>query len=150
MLMELVKAFARWWRCACLKSVSGVRRPEKSLNFSKYRFVFDLVLKRCSDINDWNWMQLFFYLFVLLDIVASVVGTCFFNCVSRFRLKFFLIAFWGNVCSWFPKFIWLQMDCVWVLFLNLGPYWLTLDLDGLNISKNVENYVSFDNIKSFR
>ena len=33
MLMELVKAFARWWPCACLKCVSGLRSPEKSLNF---------------------------------------------------------------------------------------------------------------------
>ena len=114
--MELVKTFTRWWPCACLKWVSGLRSPEKSSNFSNCIFVFDLVLQCCSDIKYWNWMQLFFYLIVSIDIVASVVGTRFVYCVSRFRLKFFLIAFWGNVCSWFPKMIWLQMDWVCVFF----------------------------------
>ena len=92
----------------------------KELNFLRCILVFDLVLKCCSDINDWNWMQLFFYLFVLLDIVASVVGTCFFSCVSRFRVKFFLFALWGNVCSWFPKLIWSQMDWVCGSFFELN------------------------------
>ena len=148
--MELVKAFECWWTCTCLNCNSGLRRPEKKLNFSKCILVFDLVLQGCSDINYWNWMQLVFHFIVLVDIVECVVGTSFFKCVSRLRLKFFLIGFWGNVCSWFPKLIWLQMDWVWGFFLKLGPYWLTLYLNRLNISKNVETYVSFDDIKSFR
>ena len=34
-MMELVKVFAHWWPCACLKSVSGPRRPEKKFEFSE-------------------------------------------------------------------------------------------------------------------
>ena len=146
--MELGKAFSRWWHCACLKCVSGLPRPEKSLNYLKCIFVFDLVLQSCSDIKYWNRMQLFFYFIVLIDIVASVVGTCFVYCVSRCRLKFFF-AFWGKVCSWFPKLIWSQMDWVWGSFSKLGLYSVTFDLNRLKCSQIVETYVSFDDINFF-
>ena len=62
MLMEHVNAPARWWLCARLKSVSGLRRLEKFLNFLRCIHVFDLVLKYGSDINEGNWLQLLFYL----------------------------------------------------------------------------------------
>ena len=45
MLMEVVNALARWWPCACLKCVSGLRRLEKTLNFMRCIHVIDLVLK---------------------------------------------------------------------------------------------------------
>ena len=92
MLMEPVNASARWWPCACLKGVSGLQRLEKTLNFLRCIHVLDLVLKYGSDINEGNWLQLLFYLFVLKGIVASVIGMSFFSCVSRFRLKFSRIA----------------------------------------------------------
>ena len=93
MLMEPVKAPARWWRCACLKCVSGLRRLEKTLNLLRYIHVFDLVLKYGSDINEGNWLQLLFYFIVLMGIVHSVIGMSFFSCGSGFILKFSRIAF---------------------------------------------------------
>ena len=95
MLMEPVIAPARWRPCACLKCVSGLRRLEKVLKFLRCIQVFDLVLKYGSDINEGNWLQLLFYFFVLIGIVASVLGMSFFlSCVSGFRLKFSRIALW--------------------------------------------------------
>ena len=90
--MEPVTAPARWWPCACLKCVSGLRRLEKTLNFLRCIHVIDLVLKYDSDINEENWLQLLFYLIVLMGIVASVIGLSFFSYVSGFRLKFCRIA----------------------------------------------------------
>ena len=90
--METVNAPARWWHCACLKCVSGLRRQEKTLNFLICIHVIDLVLKYGSDINEGNWLQLLFYFIVLMGIVASVIGMSFFSCVPGFRLKFFRIA----------------------------------------------------------
>ena len=92
MLMEPVTALARWSPCACLKCVSGLRRLEKTLNFLRCIHVIDLVLKYDSDINDENWLQLLFYLIVLVGIVASASGLSFFSYVSGFRLKFSRIA----------------------------------------------------------
>ena len=88
MLMEPVNAPARWWPCACLKCVSGLRRLEKTLNFLRCIHVIDLVLKYGSDINEGNWLQLLSYFIVLMATVGSVVGMSFLSCVSGFRLKF--------------------------------------------------------------
>ena len=93
-LMEPVKARARWWPSACLKSVIGLRRLEKTLKFLRCIHVFDRVLKYCSDINEGDWWHLLFYFIVLMGIVASVFGMIFFSCVSGFRLKFSGTAFW--------------------------------------------------------
>ena len=88
MLMEPVNAPARWWPCACLKCVSGLRRLEKTFNFLRCIHVIDLVLKYGSDINEGNWLQLLSYFIVLMATVGSVVGMSFLSCVSGFRLKF--------------------------------------------------------------
>ena len=88
MLMEPVNAPARWWPCACLNCVSGLRRLEKTLNFLICIHVIDLVLKYGSDINKRNWLQLFFNFIVLMGTVGSVIGMSFFSYVSGFRLKF--------------------------------------------------------------
>ena len=93
MLMELVNATARWWPCACLKCVSGLRRLEKTLNFLRCIHVFDVVLKYGSDINEGNWLQLLFCFIVLIGMVASVIGMSFFSCVSGFGLNITPIAF---------------------------------------------------------
>ena len=92
MLMESVNPPASWWPCACLNSVSGLRRQEKNLNFLSCIHVFELVLKYCSDINERNWSQLFFYFIVLTDIAASILKMSFLICISGFRLKIFRIA----------------------------------------------------------
>ena len=92
MLMEPVDAPARWWPCAFLTCVSGLRRLEKKINFLRCIHVFDLVLKYGWDIKEGNWLQLLFYFLVLVSIVASVIGMSFFSCVSSFRSKFSRIA----------------------------------------------------------
>ena len=91
MLMELVIAPARWWPCACLKCVSGLRRLEKSLNFLRCIHVIDLVLK-----YGWHkWRKLNTASFLshcidgLMGIVTADIGMSFFSYVSGFRLKFF-------------------------------------------------------------
>ena len=84
MLMEPVNAPPRWWPCACLKCVSGLRRLEKTLKFLRCIHVFDRVLKCGSDINEGNWLQLRFYFLVLIGIVASVIGMSFFQLCFRF------------------------------------------------------------------
>ena len=92
MLMEPVDAFAHWWTCACLQCVSGLRALDKTLNFLRFIYVIELVLKYVSVINEKHWLQILFYFIVLMGIVASVIGMSFFSCVSGFRLKFFRIA----------------------------------------------------------
>ena len=87
-----VNRAARWWPCACLKCVFGLRRLEKTLNFLRCIDVIDLVLKYGSGIIEGNWLQLLFYFIVLMGIVAYVFGMSFFSCVSGFRLKFSGIA----------------------------------------------------------
>ena len=67
-------------------------KTRKNLNFLKCIHVFELVLKYCSDINERNWSQLFFYLIVLTDIAASILGLSFLFCFSGFRLILFRIA----------------------------------------------------------
>ena len=78
MLMGPVNAPARWWPYPCLKCVSGLRRLEKTLNFLRCIHVFDLVLKYGSEIKEGNWLQLLFYLTVLIGTVVSVNGMSFF------------------------------------------------------------------------
>ena len=84
MSIEPVNAPARWWPCACLKCVSGLRQLEKTLNFLRCIHVFDLVLKYGSDINEGNWSQLLFYFIVLMGVVASVNGMIFFQLCFKF------------------------------------------------------------------
>ena len=72
-----VDAPARWLPWACLTYVSRLRRREKSSRFSRCIHVFHLVLKHGSDINEGSWLQLLFYLIVLIGIVVSVIGVSF-------------------------------------------------------------------------
>ena len=89
MLMKPVNALARWWPCACLKCVSGLRRLEKTLKLSKCIHVFELVLKYALDMNEGIWLQLFFYFSVLMGIVASVMGMSFFQLCFMFWIEVF-------------------------------------------------------------
>ena len=93
MLMEPVNAPARWWPCACLECVSGLRRLKKTLNFLRCLHV----LTGCSNVVKTKMKETgysFSLLFVLVGIVASVVGMSFFSCVSCFKLTFSPIALW--------------------------------------------------------
>ena len=93
-LIEPGNALAPWWPCPCLKSVSGRRRLEKTMNFLRCLIVIDLVLKYGSDINEGNSLQLLFYFNVMVGIVVSITGMSFFRCVPGFTLKFSRIALW--------------------------------------------------------
>ena len=118
MLMQLVNAPARWWHCACLTSVSCLRRLEKKL------FFWDayMSLTWCSnmvDINEGNWLQLLFYFLVLMGIVTAVIGIRFFSAVFHvLEWSILLLHFDGNVCNWFPKVIWPRMDWFWGVLLG--------------------------------
>ena len=59
-------------------------KTKKTLNFLRCIHVFDLALKYGSDINEGNWLQSLFYFFVLMGIVASVIGMSFFQLCFRF------------------------------------------------------------------
>ena len=53
-------------------------KTRKSLNFLRCIYVIDLVLRYGSDINERNWLQLLFYITVVMGIVAYVIGMSFF------------------------------------------------------------------------
>ena len=89
MLMEPIKAPAHRLPCACLKSISGLRRLEKTSNFLRCIHVIDLVLKYGSDINERNWLQLLFYFIVLIGIVVSLIGMSFLQLCFRFQVEVF-------------------------------------------------------------
>ena len=130
MLIEPINAPARWWPCACLKCVSGLRRLEKTLNFLRCINVIDQVLEDGSDINERNWLQLFFYFIALVSIVVSVIGMKFFTCVSCFRLKFSRIALWRERMQLDSKsdlstkgLILRFLAGKWVFFVDLTSVW---------------------------
>ena len=121
MLMEPGNAPARWWSCACLKCVSGLRRLEKTLNFLRCIHVIDLVLKYGSDINEGNWLQPLFYFILLMGSVGFVVGVRFFSAVFQvLDWSFLVLHFYGNVCNWIPKVIWPRMDWLCGFLLENG------------------------------
>ena len=150
MLMEPVNALARWWPCACLKSVSGQRRLAKTLNILSCIHVSDRVLKCGSDINEGKWLQLFFCFYVLVGIVTAVIGMSFFSAVFHvLDWSFVLLHFDGNVCNWIPKVIWPRMDWFWVFF---GKWLLssTSCLCGLKSATIAHLFFFFDDISFFQ
>ena len=56
----------------------------KSLNFLRYIYVIDMVLKYGSDINEGNWLQLLFYFIALTGIIASIIEMSFLQLSFRF------------------------------------------------------------------
>ena len=149
MLMESVDAPARWWPCACLTCVSGLRRLERIFNFLRCTHVFDLVLKYGSDINEGNWLQLLFYFSVLLGIVASVIGMSFFSYVSGFS-NFLVLHFDGNVCNWIPIVIWPRLGCFWSLFGRFMPRFVNFMSAKTEIYLICSIVFLFDDIKHSR
>ena len=103
-------------------------KPKKSLNFSKYILVFDLVLQCFSNMNYWNCMQLFFHFFVLIDIVASVVGTIFFWLCFTFWIEIFSCCFLRKHLQLVPKSALITNGLNLGVFLELWLFSLILDL----------------------
>ena len=130
LLMEPVNAPARWWHCACLKCVSGLRRLEKTLNFLRCMHVIDLVRKNGSDIKERNLIQLLFHFIVLMGIVASVIGMSFFSAAFQvLDWTFLVFHFYGNVCNWIPKVIWPRPGYFWSFLVGL---WLVSSISWLH------------------
>ena len=149
MLMEPVNAHARWCPCACLFSVSGLRRLEKALNFLRCIHVIDLLLEYGSDIKERNWLQFLFYFNVLIGIVASVFGVSFFSAVFQvLAWNFLVLHFDGNVCNWIPEVIWPRMDRNWgFLFKNAFVRWLHICMDwNLQELLNCYSFLTTSNI----
>ena len=150
MLMEPVNAPAHRWPCACLKCISGLRRLEKTLNFLRCIHVIDLVLKYGSDINEGNWLQLFFYFIMLMGTVASVIGMSFFSCVSGFRLKFSRIAFWWKRLQLDSKSDLTTNGSILGFFVGKWLFSLTSYLYGLKSAEIAQFLFFFDHMKFFR
>ena len=125
-------------------------KTRKSLNFLRFIYVIELVLIYGSDINAENWLELLFYLIVLMGIVASAIGLSFFSYVSGFRLKFSRIALWRKR---------LQLDSKSDLTTNglileffVGKWILSLSsyLYRVKSARNAQLLFFFDNINFFR
>ena len=126
-------------------------KTRKSLNFLRCIHVIELVLKYGSDINEGNWLQLLFYFIVLMGIVASVIGMCFFSAVFQvLDWSFLVLHFYGNVCNWIPKVIWPRMDWFWGFLLENGFFrWLHICMEW-NLQEMLNCFSFFDDIKFFR
>ena len=150
MLMEPVNAPARWWPCACLKCVSGLRRLEKIFNFLWCIHVIGLVLKYGSDINEGNWLQLLFYFIVLMGTVASVIRMSFIQLCFRFRIEVFSYCTFTETFSiWFRKWF----DHQWIdcgVFFEKWLLSLTSYLHGLKFARSAQLLFFFDDIIFFR
>ena len=146
MLMEPVNAPARWWRCACLKCVSGLRRLEKTWNSLRCIHVSDLALKGVSDINEGIWLQHLFYFIVLIGIVASVIGPSFFSCVSCFRLKFSPIELWRKHVQLDSKSDLTMNGLIFGFFVGKWLLLLTSYLYGLKFAWYAQLLFYFDKI----
>ena len=148
--MEPVNAAARWWPCACLKCVPGLRRLEKTLNFLRCIHVIDLVLKNGSDINERNWLRLLFYLIVLVRIVVSVNGMSFLQLCFRFFIEVLAHCTLTETFAFgFQKYIgheWIDFEVFcWKLvsFINFISVWT-------ETCKNCSHFFFFDDIKIFQ
>ena len=135
MLTQLVSALGRWWPCACLKCVFSLRRLEKTLKLLKCIHVFDLVLKYALDINEGNCLQLLFYFIVLMGVVASVIGICFFQQCFRFQNEVFSYC---SLTETFANGFQMWFDHEWIDFGFFFRKWLpplTSNLFGLKSTK---------------
>ena len=150
MWMEPVNALARWWPCACLKCVSGLRRLEKTLNFLRCLHVFDLMLKYGSDINEGNWLQLLFFLISLIGIVVSVIGMSFLHLCFRFYIEVF------SYCTLTETFAigfqnWIGHE--WIdfgVFCSEMASFVDFISVWTEICKNCSTFFFFDDIKFFQ
>ena len=105
MLMQLVNATARWWPCACLNCVSGLRRLEETWFFWDF---FDLLLNILFRHNSRKLATASLLLHYCID-GCSCLGYWneFFS--SMFKVlgwNFLALQCHRNVCNWNPKLIW--------------------------------------------
>ena len=119
MLMEPVDAPARWWLCACLKSVSGLWRLDKTLNFRdayvSLTWSSNMVQTQMKETG-YNFSLTSLYWWVELPPLLEWV---FFSAVFRvLDWSFLVLPFDGNVCNWIPKVTWPRK--VWFLSFLLG------------------------------
>ena len=108
------------------------------------------MLKYGSDINEGNWLQLVFYLIVLMGTVASVIGMSFFSCVSGFRLKFFRIALLRKRLQLDSKSDLTTNGLILGFFVGYWLLWLTSYLYGLKFAIIAQLFFFFDDINFFR
>ena len=125
-------------------------KTRKNLEFLRCLHVFDRVLKCGSDINEGNWLQVFFYFFVLVGIVASVVGIIFFSCVSGFRLKFSRIALWRKRLQLDSKSDLTTNGLILGFFVGKWLHSLTSHLYRLKYARDAQLLFYFDDINFFR
>ena len=112
--------------------------------------VIGLVLNYGSYINEGNWLQLLFYLIVLMGIVASVIGLSFFSYVSGFRLKFSSIALLRKRLQLDSKSDLTKNGLILGFFVGKWLLWLTSYLYGLKFAKIAQLLFFFDDISFFR
>ena len=89
LIIEIFTATARRWPCCCRKFFFWLAETRKSLIILRCIYANNLVLKYGSDIKEGSWLQLLFYFFVLMGIVASVIGMSFFQLCFRFQIEVF-------------------------------------------------------------
>ena len=110
--------------CYCIASLAARHVPQvcfwpakngRNLISLRCIHVLDLLLlKFCSDINEEISIQVLFHFTVLVNIVASFIGTSYFHLWVGFWVEVFsYCTFNGNVCNWLPKLIWPRMHCFW-------------------------------------
>ena len=153
MLIKILNAHARWWPCACLKSVSRSRRIEKTLNFLRYRHVIDMVLKNGSDIIEIYWLQLLFLLPCDDGYSCLRCWNYLFSWVSGFGLNFSRIPLWGERLQLDSKsdltttglfldyFVGLDFVC-WTSYLH--------GINGIKFACIAQLIFCFDEIRFFR
>ena len=119
-------------------------------NFLRCILVIGLVLNYGSDINEGNWLQLLFYLIVLMGIVVSVIGLSFFSYVSGLRLKFSCIALWRKRLQLDSKSDLTTNGLILGFFVGTWLLSLTSYLYGLKFARIAQLLFFFDDIKFFR
>ena len=130
------------WACWCTCLLVALNVPEnwfwpektrKNWNFLRCIYVFDLVLKNCSDINEGNWLQLFFHFIVLMGKISWDIGISFFLLCFRF-LKFSRIALLRKLSHLDSKTDLITNGLILKFFIAIWLFSLTSYLYGLKFA----------------
>ena len=150
-LEVLANAHTRWWPCACLKRVSGLRRPEKVSSF----FGLHSCLRPGAQI--WfrhEWRKLVRASFLLHCIDGSSClrhwNEFFLSCVSGFGLKFSRIELWRKRLQFDSESDLVFNGLIFGFFVRKWPPSLTSYLYGLKSAKTAQLLFDFQDIKIFR
>ena len=142
--------------CWCTCSLVALIVPDICLRTAKFRenlkflrciYVFELVLKNCSDIIEGNWLQVLFHFFVLMGKVSWDIGMSFYLLCSRFLIEVFsFCTFTEKFAIGFQNWFWSQMDWFWSLSMEYGFFrWLLICMDWY--LQQLLKLVSFNEIK---